>query len=492
MVFCGKPSDACEGCRTRRIKCDRKIPSCTQCINKSIECTGYRNQLDLSFRNETKKVVQKFEKTQRKLNQKTAKSRSPELIKQSRQSTMIWVPPSLDQPVQDAAVCHFLTAYAPGSHFDYLAEIYTKVPATTPFLASTSAAAMANLSRERKEPEILKRARTFYAQALEQTTSALQSNDATLDSTLISVLILSLFETVAQDSCISSDGWNTHIFGALALLKMRGPRQFETALGRKLYIHVSNNIRVTCAQRAKPLPLDFIELDIMAMPYMDYSSPILRTWPIVDDFIELQIMLRDKEASDPAERLRIAMKVEDACFELSNTLQPPWTYEIVDAEETPNEAFRFFAHRYSSHLIARLWNSIRMIRLFVNEVIVEGTAVKPDASQAERNAWLLIRSVAAQTAQNMAMDILASVPQFIRTPLQDPSKRLSATIAGGFIWPISAVGGSKLVSIDTRWYATESLHIIGREARLPQATTIAEMLETGQDPMQWLHMFHLA
>ncbi|KAK7403612.1 hypothetical protein QQX98_010624 [Neonectria punicea] len=59
MVYCGKASQGCQNCRTRRIKCDKVRPDCSQCIRVGKKCPGYRDQLSLMFRDESSKVIQK-------------------------------------------------------------------------------------------------------------------------------------------------------------------------------------------------------------------------------------------------------------------------------------------------------------------------------------------------------------------------------------------------------------------------------------------------
>lgn len=113
MVYCGKASQGCQSCRTRRIKvggfpavvvsfptwhellwfgsrgtergpslvrqladgyrsasgtsetwtdssqCDKVQPQCTQCVRIRKQCPGYRDQLSLMFRDESTKVMQK-------------------------------------------------------------------------------------------------------------------------------------------------------------------------------------------------------------------------------------------------------------------------------------------------------------------------------------------------------------------------------------------------------------------------------------------------
>lgn len=102
MVYCGKPSKGCSNCRERKIRvglnalasrslelfelldpssfelrassfellellascayapqCDQKEPGCGQCSKRAIECPGYRNIVDLMFRDESNHVIKK-------------------------------------------------------------------------------------------------------------------------------------------------------------------------------------------------------------------------------------------------------------------------------------------------------------------------------------------------------------------------------------------------------------------------------------------------
>ncbi|KAK2002166.1 hypothetical protein LX36DRAFT_652534 [Colletotrichum falcatum] len=63
MVYCGKPSKGCSNCRERKIRCDQKEPSCGQCEKRQQQCPGYRNLVDLMFRDESSHVIKKAART---------------------------------------------------------------------------------------------------------------------------------------------------------------------------------------------------------------------------------------------------------------------------------------------------------------------------------------------------------------------------------------------------------------------------------------------
>ncbi|KAL6862116.1 hypothetical protein J3F83DRAFT_746759 [Trichoderma novae-zelandiae] len=88
MVYCGKPSKGCSNCRERKIRCDQKDPGCGQCTKRQIECPGYRNIVDLMFRDESNHVIKKAT---------TAKPRIKKLKHGVRAAPKLDAPP-LDPP----------------------------------------------------------------------------------------------------------------------------------------------------------------------------------------------------------------------------------------------------------------------------------------------------------------------------------------------------------------------------------------------------------
>ncbi|UNI13549.1 hypothetical protein JDV02_000284 [Purpureocillium takamizusanense] len=68
MVYCGKPSKGCSNCRERKIRCDQRMPTCGQCEKRSQQCPGYRNMVDLMFRDESNHVIKKANTARKRLN----------------------------------------------------------------------------------------------------------------------------------------------------------------------------------------------------------------------------------------------------------------------------------------------------------------------------------------------------------------------------------------------------------------------------------------
>ena len=93
-----------------------------------------------------------------------------------------------------------MSLYVPASPFDYLPEIYNTIPSTVQDAVSSTvlAASFASLSVRVGSDEFMNRARIHYSEALVRTNAALASpNTAILDSSLLSVLLLGLYEAIA-------------------------------------------------------------------------------------------------------------------------------------------------------------------------------------------------------------------------------------------------------------------------------------------------------
>jgi hypothetical protein len=356
--------------------------------------------------------------------------------------------------------------------------------------SATYATALANLSRERQEPEIMRTARMFYAQALKQTQDALQSSEVKSDGTLASVLVLSLFDVIALDGQMSTSSWNAHMDGAASLLDIRGVDLLKTQVGLQLYFQVSNNIRVGCLQRAMPLPPRFVEFDKQASPFLDFSHPIVKfSMTVVYAFVELQVMLKNKDQYGSMDLIRQSLEVERMAVDVVDSLDTPWLYEIVEPEDAPTEAFCKTAHRYSDHVVPRFLNTVRMTRLFCQEVIWEQASImEAETLIAHQDSviWQCMQDAALEKARECAIEVLATVPQFIQKPESERKKLpLRATTVSGWVWPLSAVARSELLPIEVRKYAIGALHTIGNEAKLSQVVKVADMLEEGKVPLTW-------
>lgn len=115
--------------------------------------------------------------------------------------------------------------------------------ARDPVLASLAAVGLLGVAQTTQRQEPMDAARKRYGQALQLTNAALRDPIGALeDTTLLSVLVLCLFETMADPGGRSMRAWQQHIKGAAALARMRGTSQFRSSAGVKMFMMLCGNI----------------------------------------------------------------------------------------------------------------------------------------------------------------------------------------------------------------------------------------------------------
>ena len=383
-------------------------------------------------------------------------------------------------PIEEVAVTFLLSSYVAESHFDYLPSVYKDAISDGPLMTCIRAVGLVGVSQDSGQLDLMNMARRQYTYALRTTNAALQSPEkAVLDETLAAVMLLSLFETVSHDDQEPSEKWTSHVDGALTLLTCRGPQQFQSPLGRALFMQISNNIRVSCVQNRRRIPAGLLSLTAQASPFLDTANPASRFSAIVEAFTDLRAAVDDGGITEPASRVRLAQEIDDECLSLALDMPDGWLYDVAYTNTHDIAIFRTEYHIYKTHRIAQMWNTIRMTRLLLNEMIWGNLATAlPNCS------WL--RDPPAQIARNMAEEILASLPQFTQFS-PNGSKLYSPTLASScfLLWPLEVVGTSPLSTPPMRAYVINRLRYMGIQMKVRQALGVAEKLEQGSLSQDW-------
>ncbi|KAF2213986.1 hypothetical protein CERZMDRAFT_7957, partial [Cercospora zeae-maydis SCOH1-5] len=271
MPFRGRPSRGCETCRRRKIKCDLREPGCEKCEKAGWKCEGYRDLTSLLFHDESDRIIKKVharKATRRRIEDDAAGSSaaahpalpSPQssavsevlsqeelqlttqdsAIQLSRYDNRVITPTSPRPPplsvlanLDDLAIAQFFDKYVYKYH-DRRDQWSVDVGngcliAAMKALGTVDAVKQMGQGR-RLEPEAQKR----YVSAIQKINTALQDpHGRTMDSTLLAITILGIFECVSGFQR-NLDSWREHVNGAASLLQLRGSEQFRTQTGCRL------------------------------------------------------------------------------------------------------------------------------------------------------------------------------------------------------------------------------------------------------------------
>lgn len=177
-----------------------------------VDCPGYRDLLDLGFRDQSQDVIRKSQRLTRKQQRtvpivaSTAEDTTEDPVDHSvvRTAALPFETGGLSPrrgpayPVQELAkgylFSHYMSGGPRGGHMSYLIPLVTD-SRNSAVNAALNAVGLAALSNIRLAPQMMLKARREYTTALSQTNHALK--DAVLskrDDTLAAVVLLGMFE----------------------------------------------------------------------------------------------------------------------------------------------------------------------------------------------------------------------------------------------------------------------------------------------------------
>lgn len=121
-------------------------------------------------------------------------------------------------------------------------------------LASVTAVGLVGVAQMTRSQTALDAARKSYGKALQLTNAALRDQtEAVKDTTMLSVLILGLFEMIGGSSARTTEAWQKHLNGAAALAKIRGMAQFRSRAGIRMFFVLTQNTMISCIQNELPM-----------------------------------------------------------------------------------------------------------------------------------------------------------------------------------------------------------------------------------------------
>lgn len=450
-------------------KCDKKRDSCGQCLRAQITCPGYHDPKTLVFRDQTETVIQK-----------------------SRKRGKPSIPAAITIPVEEQAKHMFISQYVFGSSplLDYMPTFYPSGLKDVHLDETIRAVGLAFFSNEVFSPSVLQTARKKYGHALLLTNKALQSpQSVTKDTMLLTVLLLDLFENlVIKDEYSSLEPETKHIDGAIALIKLHRKDQFHNAIRLRMFQQLSTNFLIRCLQREVEVPSDFISLRTYAAKFVDTNDFKWRFSDLMIRYARLRSAIRVGDCSD-VQVIQVAMQMDGELLDICTNMPPESNFSIANVSVPVQSANLLWepVHVYPSHNIRRIWNTIRLARILLNEVIQEynqrlfGTeSSSPDLNPRIQGHGSL------PTLQSLLADICASVPQHTERSMKHltrtPSSRAGAHT---LIFPLYIAASSPFCPNTMRDWILGRLRFIGSSLCIPQAIMVKEILEKRKRGNPW-------
>ncbi|PYI14005.1 hypothetical protein BO99DRAFT_345999 [Aspergillus violaceofuscus CBS 115571] len=502
MVYRGKPSAACSWCRARRLKCDQKRPSCSSCLRAKRICTGYRDVTALSFHDQTAEVVEKANRRPQPQSEYTSVSPWADASEIASSSSSdenaynLFALQPMPTPIIDQGITYVLT-YHVGSarrsvsgHLSFLPSLLQQEPSPA-VMASINAMGLAALGNIHGNPHLTRAARQQYTIALSETNTALQDTiTAKSDATLAAVLVLGLYEIITCQSHSLMVRWADHIEGAMALIKLRGSEQLRSPVGLALFTQLRGQYTLSNLYRKKSTPAWLMALseETVGMRGPQQSS--------MESFFKYLAKVSElcaqvgRRAKTPHETIQEALQLDAMLAAWALTVGQGWQYSVLDAAVTsknkPSEQHVYgdYYHEYPEIGIAVMWNTYRLTRIVIHEVIAAVCERLWRRSRGNNNElWATIRQSAAVTRQ-LAEEVCAGVPYFFKSAHSDKS----LIDASGLIrlhWTLFVASDCVGSTPRMKAWITSRLNEIGRRVGVQQALSMTNYL-LGDVSLNWL------
>ncbi|KAK4232159.1 sterol uptake control protein 2 [Podospora fimiseda] len=615
MVYCGKPSKGCSNCRERKIRCDQRVNGCGQCEKRQQQCPGYRNLVDLMFRDESSHVIKKAKARARKKGAAnlTVEPATPSTVSSDGRLSLtpeprsralsifvpatpvasspaengVWpyddsllmspesgswpvTPPAMARlynlapSCQEQGTAYFFSRYVNNEEtachqkFDFLRDVW-KSSSTVPerqvdgVLASMTAVGLMGLASLTKSGDLMDAARKSYGTALGLTKDALKDPaEAVKDSTMLSILILGVFEMMvenpARDRTVQA--FQEHVNGAVALARMRGPAQFQTRAGRRMFSMLCQRVIISCAQRDAPMPQPLIQLWHEMAKTLDPENPTKQLMPLVWQVLQLRSDIKQGNLADPEIIISQLLCIENEFEKLTTNMPLSWQYRTFKVTQFHPAVYGNYCHLYSSIHQANLWNCIRTTRILLLETIISeiynqfyafaphfaSSQYMQELNKARRKLKRVVADVAASVPQHIGLmdsdgTIESLIPGSTRiatvevlhspSPPTSPSSRstdsgyspseprrpsgltiLDVTKAQGeeeserymhlvsatstVVWPLYLVGMSTACTEEMKAYVIGRLRSLYIETSIKQADAIANILEEHETAPEWM------
>jgi hypothetical protein len=207
----------------------------------------------------------------------------------------------LYQSLHELAVNFFMTNYVGNdpttSQFDYLPSFYLKDGSPNPELQrSIEAVGIAGFAKASGRSELVLPATNSYVGAIREINNALSTDtSAAQDSTLISVMLLAMFEVMILPRASGLQNLTKHLNGAISIAALRLKQNVDTKIGRKLLSTLVQSVIMNCWMQNIPLPVGFMafkkHLGGKANPYSMHANFL----DIVMDLVNFRHALTDGE-----------------------------------------------------------------------------------------------------------------------------------------------------------------------------------------------------
>lgn len=278
------------------------------------------------------------------------------------------------------------------------------------------------------------------------TTNAIQPPvEVNENRTLMSLLLLTVYERLINYGQGSISPSNAHLRGALGLVLYQGDIQFNDPVRVNMLLGLMELVIIECLAHELDTPSDLLVLSSKIFDNAVASAPKWQFLKVLLEYAQLKELLRHGLSPDIA--ISWAERLECTLENLSQHLHP------VASERQPGRRLRVSAAEsaisYPDDNIRRSWNNIRVIRLLLADVIREQCAVSLSSSDIPRTAPIIeMLHNSTRTINSLCLEIYSSASD--SSIPKHASENISAVQISTLFFQLYCAKSSRVISDQLR------------------------------------------
>ena len=417
------------------------------------------------------------------------------------------LPLSVELQARDAFFAYYITSTS--KCWNFLQRYYHPTDSPDHLTLAIEAVSLAYLWHQVYSDAALVIARERYISALRMTNKTLKSpKEAAKDTTLLTSLLLDLFEKITGCERRNNKSWTSHINGALALVRLRGLEQFQDPSEFRVLVRLNNHYLISCIASCSPVPDELVAIRTYVEKRLNVQDHTLQLSTLMVQYAKLRSEFR-RDVLFNDDSIGVFMELDSKIRVLDLDMPPSWQYSTTLLDHKSDRTFDLHFHSYPHRNICQARNILRVIRILLNESLIGYCSTSPPSDK----SLALIR-VARDNIETLTGEICACVPQYVdcdgaarhrlppsetsEFPDQIPHYMLDCNPgrAGhshtphhqadcySLIFSLYTAGRSRAVP-DVRPWVIKQLHYIGSHFYIRNAEVVARILEREIDVCPW-------
>ncbi|GIK02006.1 hypothetical protein Aspvir_006049 [Aspergillus viridinutans] len=486
MVFRGRPSKACQRCRTRRLKCDYRRDSCTPCLRAAVVCHGYRDPQEIRIEDQTDDARRKV----------LVKSKHVSLTESS-------LSVSIDIQARMIFFAHYVSVGSRG--WDFLVPWERETEVVPRWLdASIDAVSLALLAHQHVSLPLLSLARQRYALALRVMKQSLSSPPTAGDSLIAASLLLDLFEKITHSEASVIQFWPSHVNGTLALIQKIGVQNFQDHYALRIISRFLTNYVISCVASAHAVSKDVLILcDHLERHLNLKDNPKWKISALTIQYASFLSAVRTGRWS-LQESMARAQDLDQALLVLSQNIPPDWQPERRTLRYPLPHVYGQQMDLYLDRLVTQAWNVLRQVRIQLNEYLLD---CYDKLSAIHGVNQLAASEVALSNIAALSLEIYASIPQYASYVCRSKRSQGEADGIGlsivpqkgcdkvhtpselldcyTLLFPMYVAARSKAATVDQRQWVSYMFRYISDHFGIRNALLLAQLLDQNTDIDPW-------